>query len=192
VGSGRTTRRALARGGTGAARALNVALSGWDGVRITPMFGRWGYFVGDHLFACFPLRDKDRDLWVRLSLEDQARALREPGVRPHRRFARRGWIELQIEGEGDVARWAGCAGRALPPRGATVPGRRRRERPDPRLRGGVLVGRGAAGPVLETARPHGGTGARRDLPSHLRRLPFRPLATARLRRRLFLTRRRRP
>jgi Luciferase len=119
VGSGRTTRRALARGGTGAARALNVALSGWDGVRITPMFGRWGYFVGDHLFACFPLRDKDRDLWVRLSLEDQARALREPGVRPHRRFARRGWIELQIEGEGDVARALGWLrrARAAAPRG---------------------------------------------------------------------------
>ncbi len=119
VGSGRTTRRALAHGGTGAARALNVALSGWDGVRITPMFGRWGYFVGDHLFACFPLRDKDRDLWVRLSLEDQARALREPGVRPHRRFARRGWIELQLEGEGDVARALGWLrrARAAGPRG---------------------------------------------------------------------------
>jgi len=113
MGSGRTTRRALARGGTGPARALNVALGGWDGVRITPMFGRWGYFVGDHLFACFPLRDKDRDLWIRLSLEDQARAFREPGVRPHRRFARRGWIELQIEGEDDVARALGWLRRAL-------------------------------------------------------------------------------
>jgi hypothetical protein len=112
MGSGRATRRALERGGTGPARALNVALGGWDGVRITPMFGRWGYFVGDHLFACFPLRDKDRDLWIRLSLEDQARALREPGVRPHRRFARRGWIELQIEGEDDVARALGWLRRA--------------------------------------------------------------------------------
>jgi hypothetical protein len=119
LGSGRTTRRALDRGGTGPARALNVALGGWDGVRITPMFGRWGYFVGEHLFACFPLRDKDRDLWVRLSLEDQARALREPGVRPHRRFARRGWIELQIEGEDDVARALGWLrrARAAAPRG---------------------------------------------------------------------------
>ena len=112
MGSGRTTRRALERGGTGPARALNVALGGWDGVRITPMFGRWGYFVGEHLFACFPLRDKDRDLWIRLSLEDQARAFREPGVRPHRRFARRGWIELQIEGEDDVARALGWLRRA--------------------------------------------------------------------------------
>ena len=112
MGSGRTMRRALERGGTGPARALNVALGGWDGVRITPMFGRWGYFVGEHLFACFPLRDKDRDLWIRLSLEDQARAFREPGVRPHRRFARRGWIELQIEGEDDVARALGWLRRA--------------------------------------------------------------------------------
>jgi len=68
------------------------------------MFGRWGYFVGDRLFACFPLRDKDRDLWIHLSLEDQERALREPGVRPHRRFARRGWVETNIESDGDVGR----------------------------------------------------------------------------------------
>ena len=104
LGSGRATRRVLARGGRGPARALNTELGGWAGVRITPMFGRWGYFAGEQLFACFPLRDKDRDLWVRLAAADQARALREPGVRPHRRFARRGWIELTIEDEPDVAR----------------------------------------------------------------------------------------
>jgi hypothetical protein len=104
LGAGRTTRRALAQGGSGPARALNAALGAWDGVRITPMFGRWGYFAGAQLFACFPLRTKDRDLWVRLSPVDQARALREPGVRPHRRFARRGWIELRIDDESDVAR----------------------------------------------------------------------------------------
>jgi Family of unknown function (DUF5519) len=102
VGSGRKLRRALARGGSGPARALNSALGDWDGVRITPMFGRWGYFVGERLFACFPLRDKDRDLWIRLAPEDQARALRESGARPHRRFARRGWIELTIDSEADV------------------------------------------------------------------------------------------
>ena len=90
LGGGRARRRVLARGGTGVARALNVALGNWEGVRITPMFGRWGYFVGERLFACFPLRDKDRDLWVRLTPDDQTRALREPGVRPHRRFARQG------------------------------------------------------------------------------------------------------
>ena len=108
VGHGRALRRSLARGGTGPARSLNTALGAWAGVRVTPTFGRWGYFVGERLFACFPLREKDHDLWVRLTLPDQARALREPGVRPHRRFASRGWIEMQVESEGDVAaalRW---------------------------------------------------------------------------------------
>jgi hypothetical protein len=40
-------------------------------------------------------------------------------VRPHRRFARRGWIELQIEGEDDVARALGWLrrARAAAPRG---------------------------------------------------------------------------
>ena len=104
MGRGRKTRRALDRGGIGPARALNATLGAWDGVRITPMFGRWGYFVGDYLFACFPLRDKDHDLWIRLGRGDQPRALREPGVRPHRRFAQRGWIEVLIESEADVPR----------------------------------------------------------------------------------------
>ena len=33
--------------------ALNEILGAWSGVKITPMFGRWGYFVGPRLFACF-------------------------------------------------------------------------------------------------------------------------------------------
>jgi Luciferase len=101
---GRATRRALARGGTGPARRLNDALAGWSDVRITPMFGRWGYFVRGQLFACFPLRPQERDLWVRLPLAQQSRALAEAGVRPHRRFGRQGWIEMEIETERDVDR----------------------------------------------------------------------------------------
>lgn len=66
-------------------------------MKITPMFGRWGYFVGPRLFGCFPLREKDRDLWVRLTAADQARALTDSRVRPHRRFARRGWVELRVD-----------------------------------------------------------------------------------------------
>jgi hypothetical protein len=112
VGSGRMVRRALERGGRGPARSLNTELGGWDGVRITPMFGRWGYFVGERLFACFPIREKDRDLWIRLSPGDQARALREPGMRPHRRFARRGWVETLIESDADVPRALGWLRRA--------------------------------------------------------------------------------
>jgi len=104
MGRGRKLRRTLARGGAGAAQRLNQALGGWAGVRVTPMFGRWGYFVGEMLFACFPLREKERDLWVRLSAADQARALGDARIRPHRRFARRGWVELDIEGPDDIGR----------------------------------------------------------------------------------------
>jgi hypothetical protein len=102
LGKGRKTRRALARGGTGPAARLNRTLGGWEGVRITPMFGRWGYFAGERLFACFPVAPREHDLWIRLSAEDQRRALREPGVRPHRRFARRGWIELDVADDAGV------------------------------------------------------------------------------------------
>ena len=104
TGRGRKTRRVLARGGLGVAEQLNDAVGGWPGVRITPMFGRWGYFVGETLFACFPLRPKERDLWIRLSLEEQARALKTPGVTPHRRFAARGWVECRVESPPAVPR----------------------------------------------------------------------------------------
>jgi hypothetical protein len=105
---GRKTRRALERGGTGPARPLNETLGSWSGVKITPMFGRWGYFTGERLFACFPLKEKERDLWIRLTRDDQARAFNDQRVRPHRRFARKGWVEINIEEPGDVAcalRW---------------------------------------------------------------------------------------
>ena len=68
------------------------------------MFGRWGYFIGDDLFACFPVREKDHDLWIRLAREEQAQALADARVRPHRRFARRGWIETDVESPDDLAR----------------------------------------------------------------------------------------
>ena len=102
LGKGRKTRRVLERGGAGPAARLNRTLGEWPGVRIKPMFGRWGYFAGAQLFACFPLRDKDHDLWIRLTRADQARALGEEGVRPHRRFAARGWIELDVRSDADV------------------------------------------------------------------------------------------
>lgn len=100
AGRSRGVRRIIARGGEGAAGALNRVIGEWDGARITPMFGRWGYFVGDTLFGCYPVRLKDHDLWVRLSTTDQARALGSPGVRPHRRFAGRGWIECDVADAG--------------------------------------------------------------------------------------------
>jgi hypothetical protein len=108
MGRGRRTRRTLSRGGAGPAQQLNDALGRWPGVKITPMFGRWGYFVGARLFACFPLRAKQRDLWLWLSQEDQARALRDARFRPHRRFARRGWVELDVAGPAELGlalRW---------------------------------------------------------------------------------------
>ena len=104
VGRARSTRRALNRGGTGPARRLNDTLSGWSSVRITPMFGRWSYFVGAQLFACFPLRPQERDLWIRLPLAQQSQALAQEGVRPHRRFGRQGWIEMEIDTPRDVDR----------------------------------------------------------------------------------------
>ena len=110
TGKGRHTRRAIARGGTGLAARLNEALARWPGVKITPMFGRWGYCVGGRLFACFPLREKDHDLWIRLDREDQAKALKTSGVAPHRRFAGKGWVEYEVLVPGDVSRalrWLG-------------------------------------------------------------------------------------
>jgi hypothetical protein len=83
---------------------LNEAVGGWPRVRITPMFGRWSYFVGLRLFGCFPLREKDRDLWIRFALDDQRRALATAGVVPHRRLASSGWVESTVETTRDVGR----------------------------------------------------------------------------------------
>ena len=104
LGAGRRTRRSLSRGGTGPGADLNEVLGRWPGVKITPMFGRWGYFVGTELFACFPLRAKDRDLWIRLAPGDQRRALAVGGMRPHRRFAARGWVECDLQSPTEVGR----------------------------------------------------------------------------------------
>jgi hypothetical protein len=97
TGRGRRDRRAIRHGGEGIAAELNRSVAGWTGVRITPMFGRFGYLVGQDLFGCYPIRPRSHDLWVRLSPADQARALAAPGIRPHRRFADRGWIECDVE-----------------------------------------------------------------------------------------------
>ena len=104
MGAGRKTRRSLERGGTGAAAELNQMLGSWPRVKITPMFGRWGYFVGPRLFACFPLRSKDTDLWIRLRPEEQRRALDTSGFVPHRRLAAAGWVELHLTTPRDVGR----------------------------------------------------------------------------------------
>jgi hypothetical protein len=74
----------------------------WSGVRITPMFGRWGYFRNEVLFACFPLREQESDLWIRLPLDVQSRALADTRVRPHRRFGRRGWVEMDVRDPADL------------------------------------------------------------------------------------------
>ncbi len=103
LGSARKTRRTLERGGTGPSAELNQTLGNWPRVRITPMFGRWGYFVAARLFACFPLRSKDTDLWIRLGREDQRRAL-AGGCSPHRRMSASGWVECRVEAPRDVGR----------------------------------------------------------------------------------------
>ncbi len=103
MGAGRKTRRSLKRGGTGPAAELNQMLGTWPRVKITPMFGRWGYFVGPRLFACFPLREKDTDLWIRLAAEDQRRAL-AAGFSPHRRMAATGWVEYELATPATVGR----------------------------------------------------------------------------------------
>jgi hypothetical protein len=104
LGAGRSTRRSLEKGGTGTAGALNEILGAWPGVKITPMFGRWGYFVGARLFACFPLRAKGTDLWIRLTVEDQRRAVDSGAFTPHPRLGGQGWVICHVEGLRDAGR----------------------------------------------------------------------------------------
>src|SRR5258705_8861558 len=130
LGRGRKTRRPLEGGGTGAAPRLNTALGGWPGVRITPMFGRWGYFVGETLFACFPVREKEHDLWIRLRPDEQRRAL-AAGAPPHRRFGGRRWIEINVESPAHVGVLLPWLRRAHPTPTPEEPARRLRCLPFP-------------------------------------------------------------
>ena len=104
IGRARRDRRILERGGEGVAAELNRVVGGWLGVRVTPMFGRFSYFVGEQLFGCYPIQPRAHDLWVRLSRFDQARALATSEARPHRRFAGQGWIECDVVGPEVVPR----------------------------------------------------------------------------------------
>src|SRR2546425_549519 len=67
----------------------------------------WGYFVGPRLFACFPLRAKDTDLWIRLSRDDQRRAIESGMVTPHRRMSASGWVESRVENPSQATRALG-------------------------------------------------------------------------------------
>jgi len=127
IGSARKTRRTLERGGTGPAAELNQTLGNWPRVKITPMFGRWGYFVGPRLFACFPLRAKETDLWIRLGPEDQRRAL-AAGCSPHRRLSASGWVECRVESIPDVGRALRWLRRAYEAAHGAVEGAEREER----------------------------------------------------------------
>jgi hypothetical protein len=104
IGAGRKTRRSLDRGGTGVAGELNEAVGRWPRVKITPMFGRWSYFVGPRLFGCFPLRTKETDLWLRLLPDDAKRAVATAGFAPHRRLSAAGWVECPVEDPRAVGR----------------------------------------------------------------------------------------
>src|SRR4029077_11619675 len=120
----------------------------WPRVKITPMFGRWGYFVGPRLFACFPLRAKETDLWIRLGHEDQRRAL-AAGCSPHRRMSASGWVECRVESIRDVGRAVRWLRRAYEAAHGAVERGEREERdergsPSGRRRARALPGRGGS------------------------------------------------
>jgi len=96
-------RRATGRGRTapgagdgGAWEAVRAEVTAWPGVTLRRRFGRDGLSLRGRLFACGP--GAGDDLWVRLTLPLQQRALRQAGVLPHPRFARTGWIVLRLRG----------------------------------------------------------------------------------------------
>jgi hypothetical protein len=63
-----------------------------------------GLLLGGQLFGRYPIRTKDHDLRVRLSPGEQSRALASGGVRAHRRFGTRGWIECDVTDPAELPR----------------------------------------------------------------------------------------
>jgi hypothetical protein len=76
--------------------AVRAEVIAWPGLTVLRRFGRDGLSVRGRLFACGP--GAGDDLWVRLTLPLQQRALRQASVLPHPRFARTGWIVLRLRG----------------------------------------------------------------------------------------------
>jgi hypothetical protein len=93
TGRGRTAPGAA---GGGAWDAICSDATAWPGVTVLRRFGRDGLCLRGRLFACGPAAGDD--LWVRLTLPLQRLALRQAGVLPHPRFARTGWIVVQLRG----------------------------------------------------------------------------------------------
>jgi hypothetical protein len=50
---------------------------------------------------------KDADLWIRLSRDDQRRAVESGMVTPHRRMSASGWVECRVENLSDATRVLG-------------------------------------------------------------------------------------
>lgn len=92
-GRGRTGPRAA---GGGAWEAVRAEVTAWPGVTVLRRFGRDGLSVRGRMFACGPAAGDN--LWVRLMVPLQQRALRGTGILPHPRFARTGWIVLRLRG----------------------------------------------------------------------------------------------
>ncbi|MGH7394312.1 MAG: luciferase family protein [Candidatus Methylomirabilales bacterium] len=107
------------RGSGGAWETLRSEVSGWPGVTVLRRFGRDGLSLRGRMFACGPAAGDD--LWVRLTVPLQQRALRETGILPHPRFARTGWIVVRLRGASGrslARRWlarAYAAARDVPP-----------------------------------------------------------------------------
>jgi len=136
IGKGRKTRRALRARRHRAGAATDETLARWPRVRITPMFGRWGYFVGETLLRASRCREGARS--VDPASPRRSAATRSPTPGCARTAASRAKCGSSSDVEGSRT-WGGrCAGSGA----ATRP--RRAGRPPSGDRG---LGAGAASRV---------------------------------------------
>jgi hypothetical protein len=128
--------------------ALRAELLGWPGVTIRPMMGCMAFVRGKQMLGCYVNRELSKRKppwmnrpgesplgWVRLSMDDVARALKRTGVSQCRTGAKN-WIEIPLESRAMLAeavRWFGVAYENPPrttrkkkPRAATARPRQRR------------------------------------------------------------------
>jgi len=83
-----------------AERIIQQILS-WPDTHQLTVFGRYGYYFHNYLFATVPTRDELLEIWVRLNPEDAEKILKSPQASRHIHPVE-GWMRFRVDEDGQI------------------------------------------------------------------------------------------
>lgn len=84
------------------AAQISTKLLSWDDVRQLSVFGRYGYYVSNYLFATVPIAEPVLEVWMRLAPAEASEL--EKNVRASRHeHPVQGWMRYRVDEEANVA-----------------------------------------------------------------------------------------